>query len=47
MMTHKITPFVDYNKWLKLLDTHLNEQNKENSMKVPKVGKPTNKKTLV
>ena len=25
MMTHKITPSVDYNLWLKRLDTQLNE----------------------
>ena len=31
--------------WLKRLDTQLNEQTNQNLMKVPKVVKPTNKKT--
>ena len=40
MMTHKITPFLDYNKWLKKrLDIQLNEQTNQNSIKVPKVVK--------
>ena len=30
MIKHKITPFLDYNKWLKHLDTQLNEPTKEN-----------------
>ena len=43
MMIHKIR-FVDNNKWLKRLDTQLNELINLNSIKVPKVGKPMNKK---
>ena len=37
----QITPSVDYN-----LKTKLNEPTNHNSIKVPKVNKPTNKKTL-
>ncbi len=44
MMTHKITPSLDYNQWLKSLDTHLNEPTNQNSTKAPKVVKPSNKK---
>ena len=40
------TPSVDYNQWLKRLDTQLNEPTYKNSIKVPKVAKPTNKKCL-
>ena len=36
--------YVDYNYWLKRLDTQLNEPTNQNSIEVPKVGKPTNKK---
>ena len=36
-MIHKITPFVDYNKWLKRLDTLLNNPSNKNSVKVLKV----------
>ena len=43
MMIHKIR-FVDNNKWLKRLDTQLNELINLNSIEVPKVDKPTNKK---
>ncbi len=41
-----LTPSVDYNKWLKYLDTQLNELTNKNSIKIPKVFnvKPTNKK---
>ena len=35
---------VDYNKWLKRLDTQLNEQTNKNSIEVSKVVKATNKK---
>ena len=35
---HKITPSVDYNKWLKRLDTQPNEPT--NSIKIPKVVRP-------
>ena len=41
------TPFVDYNQWLKRLDTQLNETTNQNYIKVPKVAKPKNKKTLL
>ena len=44
MMIHKITPSVDYNKWLKHLDTQLN--NSKFTI-VTKVVKSTNKKTLL
>ena len=43
----QITPSVDYNLWLKRLDTQLDETTKQNSIKVPKVVKPMNKKTLL
>ena len=39
MMIHKITAS---NSWLKRLDIQLNEPTKQNSMKVPKMVKPTN-----
>ena len=41
MMICKITPSVNYNYWLKRLDTQLNEAPYENSIKVPKVVKQT------
>ena len=43
MMKHKITPSVDYNKWLKPLDTQLNEPTNENLIEVLKVVRQTNK----
>ena len=43
LMFIKITP-VDYTQWLKRLDTQLNEPTNQNSIKVPKVVKLTNKK---
>ena len=48
MMIHKINPAVDYNYWLKRLDsgTQHNKPTNRNSIKVPKVVEPTNKKTL-
>ena len=48
MMIHKITPSVDYNQLLKRSDsdTQLYEAANQNSVKVPKVVKPTNKKTF-
>ena len=46
MMIHKITPSVDYNKWFKRLDTQSNKPTNQNSIKVPKVVRLTNKKTL-
>ena len=47
IMIHKINPSVDYNEWLKRLDTQLNETSNQNSIIVPKVDKPTNKKILL
>ena len=44
---HKITHSVDFNEWLKCLDSKLNEQTNQNSIKVPKVVKPLNKKMLL
>ena len=41
------THFVDYNQWLKRFDTQLNKPTNQNLMKVPKVIKPTNKKSLL
>ena len=38
MMIHKFTPSVNYNKWLKRLDTQLNETTNQNSINLPKVG---------
>ena len=46
-MTHKVTPSVDENKWLKRLNTKLNKTTNQNSVKVPKVVMPKNKKTLL
>ena len=39
--TKKITPSVDYNKWLKRFNTQHNEPTNQNQIKVPKVVKPT------
>ena len=35
MMIHKIPSSVDYNYWLKLLDTQLNESTNQNSLRSP------------
>ena len=43
----QITHPVDYNLWLKRLDTKINEQTNQNSMKVPKVINPLKKKKLL
>ena len=43
MIIYKITPL----EWLKRLGTQLTEPFKQNSGKVPKVVKLTNKKTLI
>ena len=43
-MINKITYFVNINWWLKRLDTQINEPTNQNSIKVPKIVKPTNKK---
>ena len=45
MMIHNITLYVDYNEWLKRLDTHLDETTNKNSVKVQKFVKPTNEKS--
>ena len=47
MMIHKITPSIEYNLWLKLLDNQLNEPTYQNSLKASKVVKPTNNKRLL
>ncbi len=47
MTIHTITPLEDYNFWLKRLDTQLKKSTNQNSLKVPKVARPTNKKTLI
>ncbi len=47
MMIHKIAHFIDYKYWLKRLDSQLNEPTNQNSLKVIKVGKTTNMKTLL
>ena len=44
MFTHKITPSIDYNYWLKHLDAKLIVTTNQNSIKVPKVVKKKNKK---
>ncbi len=46
-MIHKITPSVDYNQQSKRLDTQLDKPTNQNSVKVPKVVMPKNKKTLL
>ena len=47
MMIHKITPSADLNQLLKRLDTQLYKTTNKKSMKVPKVMRSTNKKTLL
>ena len=47
MADYKITPSVDYTKWLKLLNIKLTELTNPNKIKVPKVVKPKNKKTFI
>ena len=37
MIIYKITPSVDYNKWLKRFDTQFNESINQNSIKFPKL----------
>ena len=44
MMICKITHSVDFNKWLKRLNTQLNERTNQNSQNVTKVVKSTIKK---
>ena len=45
MKIHKITPSLDYNKWLKVLT--LNLMNQPIVIEVPKVVEPTDKKILL
>ena len=40
-------PFVDNNQWLKRFDTQMNKPTNANTIKSPKVVKPTNRKTLI
>ena len=47
MKIHKITPSVDYNQWLKSLDSQVNKLTNPNEIAVPQVVEPTNKKTLL
>ena len=47
MMIHKITPSIGYDKWFKRFGTQLNESTNQNSIKVHKVVKPTNKEALI
>ena len=47
MIICKNNPSVDYNLWLKRLDTQLNQPTNENSIKVLKVVRPTNQKMLL
>ena len=47
MMLYKNTPYVVYNWWLKRLTTQINKPTNQLSIKVPKVDKPTNIKTLI
>ena len=46
MMIHKITHGVDYNQWLKRLDTQLNYLTNQNSINFHKRVQPMNKKTV-
>ena len=46
MLKHKINPSIDCNYWLKRMDTQFDKTTNQNLLKVPKVVKPTNKKTL-
>ena len=46
-LIHKVTLSVNYNYWLKRLDTQLNEPANQNLIKASKVVNQTNKKTLL
>ena len=46
-MIQKNTPSVNYKQWLKRMDTKLDEQTNQNSLKVTKVVESTNRKTLL
>ena len=39
MMIHKITPYLDYNQWLKRMDTQLNQPPNKIQLKSPKLKK--------
>ena len=43
----QITLSVDYNYWLKRLNTNLNQPTNQNKLEDPKFGQPTNKKRLL
>ena len=47
MMIHQITPSVDYNLWLKRLDTQLNEQTNQKFTKNPQSCKANEYKMLL
>ena len=47
ILIHTITPSIDYNWWLKRLDSQLIIPTNRNSIKVDKLFKPTNKETLL
>ena len=42
MIIHKFTPIVDYNLLMKCMDTQVNEQINQNSIKPNIIVKPTN-----
>ena len=41
---HKIIPSVDYNQWLKHLDTQIDEPTNQNSIKIPQSFRANDKK---
>ncbi len=47
MIKNKITSSIYYNYRLKRMDTKLNYPTNQNSIKVPKVVEPTNKRTII
>ena len=46
MFMQKIIPSVEINLWIKRFDTELNRPTNKNSLIIPKVVKPMNKKPL-
>ena len=46
-MIQKTAPSVDYNNLFENLNTQLKKETNQNSIKVPKFVKPTNKKTVL
>ena len=46
-MIHKMNPCVDYYEWLKHLNTQLIKATNQHPVKVSKVVKATNKKTIL